>query len=57
MLMEKAHKNKEKLQKQCEKTTQERTGATAETVPQKQQELWGGKVYRRVKAFNHEMNL
>ncbi|KAF4073844.1 hypothetical protein AMELA_G00247860 [Ameiurus melas] len=34
VLMEKAHRNKEKLQKQCGRTTQERTGASAERVPQ-----------------------
>ncbi|KAB5530820.1 hypothetical protein PHYPO_G00133720 [Pangasianodon hypophthalmus] len=39
VLMEKARRNKEKLQKHCGKTTQERTGATAERVPQKQQDL------------------
>ncbi|KAK3511914.1 hypothetical protein QTP70_027605 [Hemibagrus guttatus] len=39
VLMEKARRNNEQLQKQCGQTTQERTGATAERVSQKQQDL------------------
>ncbi|KAK2836388.1 hypothetical protein Q7C36_014257 [Tachysurus vachellii] len=39
VLMEKACRKHEKLQKQCGKTTHERTGASTERVSQKQQDL------------------